>query len=86
MNEQTKNEDIFILVDSNGCDHLVKRDEDVASSTIPFNIPMENQFGFILLDSLNIPMNTEIATFVDIMSGERFRVSTKRIRPYSSVE
>lgn len=84
MDKQEKDESIFVLVDDDGNDHLVKRDVNVSSSIIPPNLPPENLFGFILLDSLNIPQNTEIATFIDIMNGKRFRVSTRRLRPYAS--
>lgn len=55
MDKQEKDERIFVLVDNDGNDHLVKRDMNISPSIVPPNLPPENSLGFILLDSLNIP-------------------------------
>ncbi|MFW6172911.1 MAG: hypothetical protein ACOC5T_04130 [Elusimicrobiota bacterium] len=86
MSQEMKNRNIFLLTDNEGNDHLVKRDLAIETSTIPHDSPVPNTFGFIFLDSFALPQDSEFATFVDIMSGERFRASVNKLCLYASVE
>lgn len=86
MNDKVSDERIFRLKDNEGNDHLVKRDQSIEPSIVPPDLPENNMFGFIFLDSFSAAQDREFATFIDIMSGERFRTSTNRVRLYASAE
>lgn len=89
MSKEINDGRIFLLKDDEGNDHLVKRVLGVTASTVPAapnNIPETGPFGFIFWDSFSKPQSSEFATFVDIMSGERFRASENELCLYASTE